>query len=578
MMDSDYSDKKGVSVLMDLFEMKGIRKLVMSPGSRNAPLLFSFSRNPAFEKYVIADERSAGFFALGLALASGEAVGLVCTSGTAMLNYAPAVAEAFYRGIPLVAVTADRPAEWIDQDEGQTIRQEGAMAGFVKSYCSLRAEFDTSASAWYANRRLNEVLNHALMPRRGPVHINMSFCEPLYGTSSGYSGKERAITFVRERQELPEEVWDMLVRRFLEAPRVMIVAGFYPPDEDVSAALRDICKFPHTVLFAESLSNIRTDTGICTADRVLAAAGEDESLYPELLISFGGSLVSRMLKTFLRRAKPAEHWGIDERFPAPDTFCALTHHICTGASGFWKEFAGRLKDKAPESLSPEGVSYAGSWQKIKRKADLLHRTFMADAGWSDLKAFEVILRHIPHDAALHAANSTPVRYLQLFEHAHYAGGEWSNRGTNGIEGATSTAMGFSEVYSGTTLLITGDLSFMYDSNALWMPYVNGRIRVIVMRNGGGGIFRFIPGPDSLKELETCFETPLEVPVREMAGAYGWRYMKAASAEELETVLPSFFASGDRAVLLEVETPRFENAPVLKSYFTYISGESYPVNR
>ena len=141
MMDSDYSDKKGVSVLMDLFEMKGIRKLVMSPGSRNAPLLF--------------------------------------------------------------AVTADRPAEWIDQDEGQTIRQEGAMAGFVKSYCSLRAEFDTSASAWYANRRLNEVLNHALMPRRGPVHINMSFCEPLYGISSGYSGKERAITFVRERQELP---------------------------------------------------------------------------------------------------------------------------------------------------------------------------------------------------------------------------------------------------------------------------------------------------------------------------------------------------------------------------------------
>lgn len=285
-----------------------------------------------------------------------------------------------------------------------------------------------------------------------------------------------------------------------------------------------------------------------------------------------------MLKTFLRRAKPAEHWGIDERFPAPDTFCALTHHICTGASGFWKEFAGRLKDKAPESLSPEGVSYAGSWQKIKRKAYLLHRTFMADAGWSDLKAFEVILRHIPHDAALHVANSTPVRYLQLFEHAHYAGGEWSNRGTNGIEGATSTAMGFSEVYSGTTLLITGDLSFMYDSNALWMPYVNGRMRVIVMRNGGGGIFRFIPGPDSLKELETCFETPLEVPVREMAGAYGWRYMKAVSAEELETVLPSFFASGDRAILLEVETPRFENAPVLKSYFTYISGESYPVNR
>ena len=162
------------------------------------------------------------------------------------------------------------------------------MAGFVKSYCSLRAEFDTSASAWYANRRLNEVLNHALMPRRGPVHINMSFCEPLYGISSGYSGKERAITFVRERQELPEEVWDMLVRRFLEAPRVMIVAGFYPPDEDVSAALQDICKFPHTVLFAESLSNIRTDTSIGTVDRVLAVAGEDESLYPELLISFGG--------------------------------------------------------------------------------------------------------------------------------------------------------------------------------------------------------------------------------------------------------------------------------------------------
>lgn len=576
-MEMNYSDKKGVRVLMDLFEEKGVRQFVMSPGSRNAPFLFSFSRNPSFKRYMIADERSAGFFALGLALASDEPVGLVCTSGTAMLNYAPAVAEAFYRGVPLIVVTADRPPEWLGQDEGQTIRQEGAMDGFVKSSCSMRAEPETDAEIWYMNRRLNEVLNEALMSWRGPVHINMSFCEPLYGVLPAISGKERNITVFERDMMLSEADWQLLTDIFLRMPKVMLIAGFHSPSEELSRALSAIAALPHVAVFAESISNTAVDAAVYTVDRVLSVAGEDEVFVPDLVISFGGALVSRMLKTFIRRRKPVEHWVIDERLPAPDTFGALTRHIRMDASAFWKVFAMRLKGREPRSLLSGGKTYSALWADVQNRASVLHRTFMSETIWSDLKAFELILSHIPSDVALHVGNSTPVRYLQLFEHTHYAGGEWSNRGTSGIEGATSTALGFSAVYRGLSLLITGDLSFMYDSNALWMSYVSQKMRVIVMRNGGGGIFRFIPGPDSLAELESCFEMPLDVPVEGLAGVYGWGYLKASSAEELEAVLPAFFAPTDKGIILEVQTPRLENASVLRNYFRYLSGNPYPVN-
>lgn len=562
-MSNEYSDKEGVQILIQLLADKGICEAVLSPGSRNAPLLVSVAREPRIRHYVILDERSAAFFALGLAQHSGKPVILACTSGTAILNYAPAIAEAWYQRIPLIVISADRPIQWIDQDDSQTIRQNGILGNIVKASWSLPAEIHNEEERWYANRIVNEAVNCAQKGRKGPVHVNIPFREPLYGTKEYTVQKLRNIAFIDTTQRLEQSAINSLAQQFHTARKVMIVAGFYYPDKELKSCLHRLSQEENVAILTENISNLDDENYITTIDRVLSSISTPETFAPDLLISFGGPLISRQVKTFLRNHPPQAHWAIDNsEFPA-DTFKCLTTQINLEANDFFKQLAEVLSCVKKKGAVTSG--YASQWRQQDETATRRHDRYIQATPWSDLKAFSVIIPRLPENSVLQVSNGTPVRYAQLFKHPQVAQRN-ANRGTSGIEGATSVAVGASAGSSRLTTLITGDMSFLYDSNALWNPYISPQLKIIVMKNGGGGIFRFIPGPSGLEELEECFETAREVNIEGFARTHNLTYFKATGEQQLKEVLSDFFNAAGRPAILEVETPRFENACILKNYF------------
>ena len=253
---------------------KGIRQVVLSPGSRNAPLLVAFAREKQIRHFVVLDERSAAFMALGMAQQSGVPVALVCTSGTAPLNYAPAIAEAYYQRLPLIVITADRPVEWIDQDDSQTIRQQAVFRNIVKASYQLPAELFHADEHWYANRLVNDALNTALKGRQGPVHLNIPLRESLYGLRDYPEREVRTIECIDPAPSLSVGVMQRLVDIFDHCPKVMILAGFHRPDFRLREALHRLAGYPNVVVLTETLANVTSERHIGTIDRVLATVKE----------------------------------------------------------------------------------------------------------------------------------------------------------------------------------------------------------------------------------------------------------------------------------------------------------------
>jgi len=555
------TDKKTVQIIVNICAQKGIKRVVVSPGSRNAPLSIAFNRDERIESYVIVDERSAAFFALGLSQKSGEPVALVCTSGTALLNYAPAVAEAFYQRIPLVILSADRPTEWIEQDDSQAINQQQVFANFTKHNCQLPVDITCDDEAWHVNRSVNEAINTAISGRKGPVHINIPLREPLYGITEINSTPERIFNQIEPESHLNATVIDELKSRLPKNPKIMILGAFLPADvkEKFNAVIKKIEKISNVVVIAEPISNIQSNLTINNIDRVLNVIlpEETDDFRPDVLISFGGSLVSKQIKTFLKNNPPAEHWYIGKGENHIDTFRRLTALIQLEPSAFLEQFF--------DSNSFAASDFSTNWQKKEQISAQKHARFMVAAPWSDLKAFEIINNHLPINSDLQLGNSSAVRYAHLFEQKKLNSIQ-CNRGTSGIDGSTSTAVGAAAISTVPTTFLSGDISFFYDSNALWNKYLSADLRIIVMKNGGGSLFRFIPGPSGVEEFEEFFEAKQELDIEKMAALYDLPFYSAADESELASILPQVFAPHTKAVILEVTTPRLENDKVLKDYF------------
>ena len=556
------TDKKTVQIIVALCAQKGVNRVVVSPGSRNAPLSIAFNREKGIDCFVIVDERSAAFFALGMAQKTGEAVALVCTSGTALLNYAPAIAEAFYQRIPLIILSADRPTEWIGQDDSQAINQQALFANYIKYSCQLPVEIMCEDEAWHVNRSVNEALNLAISGRKGPVHINIPLREPLYGTTTKNSTPQRVFNQIEGDNSLAEATLQELKSRLDKTPKIMLLAGILPTQEKklYQTAIRRLEKLAHVIVLAEPISNIQTDFTITTIDRVLnvISAEEAELFRPDLLISFGGALVSKQIKTFLKNNPPKEHWYLGKGEVHIDTFRQLTALIQVAPYTFLNQFFDN------QAISTN--KYATQWLDKTKIAKQRHDLFMVSAPWSDLKAFEVINAALPANSDLQLGNSSAVRYAHLFSMTKLNSIQ-CNRGTSGIDGSSSTAVGSAYLNELTTTFISGDISFYYDSNALWNKYLSSNLRIIVMKNGGGSLFRYIPGPSEVEELEEYFETAQELNIEKMASLYELPFYRASSEEELIAILPQFYAPHSKTVILEVSTPRLENDKVLKEYFS-----------
>lgn len=552
--------KPSCQIIASVLAAQGVRDAVVSPGSRNTPLILALDDEPRIAKHVVIDERSAAFIALGMAQVSRRPTVLCCTSGTALLNYAPAVAEAYYQGVPLIIVSADRPWEWIDQDDSQTLRQFEALRNYVKASYDI-PDFGEGAEAmcWYANRTANDAYLTSMGGRPGPVHVNMHFSDPLSARHTP-AGGQRIVCATDTESALAPRVMKELAGEAADK-RILVVAGQYHPSDRINRAMAVLSHLPNVAVWAESIANIHTRGIVGCIDRTLLAIDPgDEAYRPDIVISFGGALVSRKAKVFLRSLTECENWSVGHRRDRlADPFMKLSRVIETSPDVFLPHFANALC-----RCHPRG-EYAETWQAACIAASNRHARKLAAAPWSALKAFEIILGRIPPKVNLQLSNGTAIRYAQLFE-SHHIHASYCNRGVSGIDGSTSTAIGASTMYSHPTLLVTGDMSFAYDIGALATPFISADLKVVVINNSGGEIFRFIPTTSALACRERYFSAAPVLPTRDLAQAYGFNYYQCANEKALRNALPEFMAPGLSPSILEVTVDPDISANTLSEYF------------
>ncbi|MCD6179452.1 MAG: 2-succinyl-5-enolpyruvyl-6-hydroxy-3-cyclohexene-1-carboxylic-acid synthase [Bacteroidales bacterium] len=553
------SDKKGLEHLSLLLIANNVKHIVFSPGSRNAPLIITFPRYKEFNCYSIVDERSAAFFALGIAQKTGETVVLSCTSGSALLNYAPALAEAYYQKIPLLVISSDRPENLIDRGDGQTIRQQNIYANYIKKSVQLLENPKTESELANYQTLALEAIAATQYPAKGPAHINIPFAEPIYGQKAKENPQIIALEKADKKVNILDSKFKELANIWNSSSKKMIIVGQQKPNKEFETILSEISKDSSVIVLSETTSNIYSPNFINCIDKTLATITPEklENFLPDLLITINSNIVSKRIKAFLRTEKPYQHWHIDETNENLDTYFHLNRVIPILPKDFFEKISTLSRDISSD--------YKSNWLRQKEKSKQKHKEFLQTAPYSDFTVFNQLLKHLPSETTVHFANSTAVRYSQLFDINHRLHIN-SNRGTSGIDGSISTAVGSAWMSNKITTIISGDLSFFYDSNALWNKYVSPQLRIIVINNNGGGIFRFIEGPSKLPELEMFFETKHHRKAKSLAKEANIEYLSADSLESLKTALISFFNQGKKAKLLEIFTPNELNAKVLKDYF------------
>jgi 2-succinyl-5-enolpyruvyl-6-hydroxy-3-cyclohexene-1-carboxylate synthase len=538
--------------IIQICQAKGILDIVISPGSRNAPLTIGFASNPNFNCYSIADERCAAFFALGIAQQIKRPVAVVCTSGSALLNYYPAFAEAFYSQIPLIVISADRPQSKIDIGDGQTIRQENVF----ENHSLYNANLTEEASKTNDNK-INEAID-AAFHKKGPVHINAPFEEPLYETVTELSVDAMVHNFASLNPIPPLEDLTAFVDIWNKSTKKLVLVGVNDPNAISNATIEALAKDESVVVMTETTSNLYHPSFISNIDTIITPFNNEdfEDFCPEILVTFGGMIVSKRVKAFLRKYKPKQHWHIDS-LRAYDTFGILTKHFELNPNTFFEAFL-------PLTIAIKS-DYFEKMNQIKEIRKEKQAAYLAKTSFSDFVVFDTIIKSLPSDSQLQISNSAAIRYAQLID-INPTIEVFCNRGTSGIDGSTSTAIGAAVANNKPTVFITGDVSFLYDSNALWNNYIPNNFKIIVINNGGGGIFRILPGHDETEVFNTFFETSHGLTAEHLAKMYGFEYNTATDGASLESGLKQFYNLKNQPTILEIFTPTLENNGILLQFF------------
>ena len=490
-----YSSKQNVNILTSLLVAHGIHHAVVCPGSRNAPIVHNLNECPDIQCYPVTDERSAGFYALGMTQALKEPVVVCVTSGTALLNLYPAVAEAYYQHRSLVVVSADRPQQWIDQLDGQTLPQPDALGCFVKKAVSLPEPHDED-TRWYCNRLINE----ALMVKHGPVHINVPITEPLFDFSTPELPKERKIEL------LPADISNVTLshvcRMFMQAKRPMLIAGQ-----------------PMNPLMDEAVVQI----------------GDDVDYIPDFVLYTGGSIVSKRLKHFLRKAK--ETWVVNSEGEVTDTFMNLTHVV----QGDGDVVADMVRSNLEETPHPFVQKWEALLAQIRQQVEANEPPYSSAAV---VKYFE----QKRGANIVHYANSMAIRLANTYSKTPV----YCNRGVNGIEGSLSTAAGFSCVTDEKVFCVIGDLSFFYDQNALWNQNLRGNLLILLLNNGKGGIFDMLPGLEKSPARDKYVAAEHHATAEGICQQNDIYYQQATTTEEMQRGIDLLLSSEfSRPMVLEV---------------------------
>ena len=552
-----FSSKILSQTVTKLCSDKGIDHIVISPGSRNAALTIGFTGNESFTNFSIVDERCAAFFALGLAQQLQRPVALVCTSGSALLNYYPAIAEAYYSDVPLVILSADRPAHLLEIGDGQTIKQENVFANHILFNGACK-EGDTHQS--YNENQINTALSIAIS-QRGPVHINLPFSEPLYDTVKTPSVFPECQTIVEIQDTASPALISEIASHWNASSKKMILTGVLAPNSLEVEVVSQLAENPSVVVLTETTSNVHHSNFFPAIDQLIAPleVSDFKALQPEVLITFGGMVVSKKIKKLLRDYPPQVHYHIDSK-KAFDTYLCLTKHVPCSPNHFFKEFLSHTQKTI--------TTYQQDWLRVKNQRLQKHDLYLNEIPFSDFLVFSQLFKTLPNDVQLQLSNSSTIRYGQLFE-MNPSHSVFCNRGTSGIDGSMSTAIGAAHVCKTPTVFITGDLSFFYDSNALWNQYIASDFKIIIINNSGGGIFRILPDAKEVPSFSTFFETRHQLTAKQLSEMHGFGYQSANDMPSLMAQLKTFFQNANTPQILEIFTPSDINDTVLLSYFDYI---------
>lgn len=517
---------------------KGARYVVLSPGSRVAPLALTFLRNRLFKTIIIPDERSAGYVALGIAQVTQQPVVLACTSGTAALNYSPAVAEAFFQNIPFLVLTSDRPPELVGNLENQTIFQENIYGAHVKMQLSLNPEF-------YENwpellNTINGLFNKSVSYQPGPVHLNIPFHEPFY-PNFDLPSANADLNFSKPFSESHFES-KKYVEQLIGKKRILVIAGLHRPNKNLISTLESFLSKSNAAFIPDVCSNLHeVKDSIFHPDRILSEV-DNALLKPDLLITFGNHIISKKLKNFLREAGLYDHWHITLSDHCPDPFFHLSAHLRTHPELFFESMEEIMGNQLGDP------AYQEIWLKNNKNS------FTTSDDFSEEAVVDQVLKSLPANSILHLGNSMPVRNVAAISLSDAPEGlaVFSNRGTSGIDGCLSTAVGTAIATNKEVFLIIGDMSFLYDRNGLWNNFLPGNLKVIILNNHGGRIFEKIPGPKEQPELEEFFVTYQPLRFKDTAKQHGCPYYICGRMEQLSDSIASLRKEKTKTAILEID--------------------------
>lgn len=532
------SAKKNILQTIALLKAYNINQIVLSPGSRNAPIIQTFTQDSFFNCHLIVDERNAAFYALGIIQCLKQPVAICCTSGTALLNYAPAVAEAYYQQLPLVVISADRATEWIGQMDGQTISQQNVFGTLVKKSVHL-PEIKTDTEEWYCNRMVNEALIACTANTYGPVHINVPLSEPLFDYSAEKLPEARKINYFEANKIIDIKPFAYL---WNASSKKMIIVGQMFQSPKLLDLLEKLVEVSGCVVLSEHLANCNSKQFVHNFDPVLYTLdeGEKDSFAPDLLLTFGGHIVSKRIKQLLRSNKPDKHWHLSKSNEVVDLYQSLTDLVEVDIEYF-------LSQLIENSINSKSVSYSQLWQNKSEQVSEPN----SDDEFSDIYTTGQFLKRLPDNSKLILANSSAIRNAQLYP-LNESINIYCNRGTNGIEGTLASAVGFASVCDEPVYLIIGDLSFFFGLNALWNIEHIKNLRILLINNGGGSIFHTIPGLNKSESLREYVSAGHHTEAKDWLKAASLKYLSVANKKELAENLDVFMdRNTESSILMEV---------------------------
>ncbi len=548
-----------ITDLAEILFAHGVEDVVISPGSRNAPLIRAFYKRFGKKCRSLVDERSAAYFALGQSLITQKPTVLISTSGTAILNYAPAIAEAFYQQVPLLVLTADRPAEWIGQQDNQAMQQQNIYQNYIKASYSLPAESSNADDLWMAHRTVNEAFYKTTSGNLGPVHINIPLHEPLYENLPEPTKDIPVLLKEKPESILPEN--SLLRKDWQKSASIMLVCGQLSPDKNLKKSVQKLAADSRVVVVAEPLANLDNDVVLANPEVTLNSKIQyPEKAIPELVIYFGGQVVSKKIKVFLRELKNTKFWFISPGEQLIDTFQNVSGHVQAEPFSVLKSLNG-------QSTGTDSA-FKKFWKTEKQNAAVLIEKYNKENAYSDLKVFKQLSDTLPDDAIVFAGNSSIVRYLLYFNQKQRT--YYSNRGVSGIDGCLSSAAGLASKTEEPVFVVVGDLAFTYDSNALWNRDLPKNLKVILVNNEGGGIFHLLKGPSQNEAFLPLVNAHHPVDFKKLSEAFGLNYNLCESENELNSAIQNSCKNSEKAEILEIRTPNNGEPQITKDFFKFLN--------